>query len=613
VGLPGLAKAAFLKEYQYIPWKKEPLISNWPLLDAFLVQQRISYLDYILTQHLLHKHPDAPQEAAFFLCHLIMAAREGHLCVQVKDNCLFPNVGQIWQKEMPLSSEEAKLLHFWILRGSVLIPSALLTQSSQGDIACSTPVCHYLNCFYLQRHWVFETLFLKHLKQQMQDVPNIALDPIKIGTCLDLMCQKNALLPEQAAAIKNACLHPFSIITGGPGTGKTYTAGQLIRVICENVLDQDNYRIVLTAPTGKAVANLQKNLNFSEEQFPGCSVVAKTLHALLGINSLQFKESTPRLVADLVIVDESSMIDVQLMARLFESVARGTRVILLGDRHQLPSVEAGSIFADLIDVACEQKMIPHTHLQKCMRAELQAIVHFAALINEGQAERALKAFDDSNFNGIERIVFDGDKKEALKAFLEHVKGYFPGWMKHPSDPKKHLELFAKARILSPMRKGFFGVEDLNALLWSYFSQDREGWLAVPIMITINDYRYGLFNGETGTLMCKLPIHASADGNYAIFPSRDDEQEVRTIPAALLPRYEHAYCLSVHKSQGSEFDHIILVMPEGSELFGREVFYTAVTRARKKVEIYGSDSVLQQTIARKASRLSGISQRLHSLQ
>ena len=136
-----------------------------------------------------------------------------------------------------------------------------------------------------------------------------------------------------------------------------------------------------------------------------------------------------------------------------------------------------------------------------------------------------------------------------------------------------------------------------------------GWIAIPIMIATNDYRQELFNGETGVLIRRLPFN-QLDLKIMLFFLLDKRMvQVRRLSALLLPKYEFAYCLSVHKSQGSEFDRVVLVLPEGSELFGREVFYTAITRARKSIEIYGSDVVILKTVMQQGVRLSGIEQRL----
>jgi exodeoxyribonuclease V alpha subunit len=625
--LRGLAKAFFLDSFQRSPWiskEKENRIPLWPLLDDLLAEQRITYLDYILTLRLLRDYAPLKQEVALFICYLIKAVRDGHLCVQVENNQLLPGPEQIWSTESPehLNSGYAQWKEL-LLEGAKHIPTALLTIIGEElDSFPVTPLCRYRNLFYLQRYWVFESIVLKQLKRHLQAPPSLSIDKEKVAGSVAVLLEKGVLLEEQAEAIMRGCLSAISLITGGPGTGKTYTAGYLIKVFWDNLSHEqrENCAIVLAAPTGKAAANLQRSLSKVSSQLEGFpSTTAKTLHSLLGIKSTNFsvQERASPLAADLILVDESSMIDVRLMARLLESVKEGARLILLGDQHQLPSVEAGSVFADFIHLYAEgnRKELACTKLQTCLRAELRSIIDFAALVNKGEADQALAILNENTHAGIHKLNMPLDKKEAQQLLIRHVQSRFPSVVGEQIEFYDLLHLFNSMRILSPLRKGPFGVDQLNELLWSHFSKEAsdKGWLAVPIMVVANDYRQDLFNGEAGVLMRKLPFLSGDKSvqaeDFALFPSREGENlSVRKMPALLLPKYEYAYCLSVHKSQGSEFDQVLLVLPEGSEMFGREIFYTAVTRARKQLEIFGSDLIIHSTISQVGVRFSGISQR-----
>lgn len=618
----GFAKTFFADAYHRIPWfsVKESLKEHqWPFLDILLAQKRLSYLDYVLVHRLLRNYPNIGQEAALFLCHLALAAKEGHLCVHVTEEGINPSVALIWQNEEghPLPADEAQVLTHMVLAGVKLVPDSILTTlNKHSDSLPHTPICREGNDFYLQRYWIFETLFLKYLKRHIKTFPAMQLNIEKIEQTLQQMCQDNFLLEEQAQAIRQGCLNSLTLVTGGPGTGKTYTAGHLIRVFWENLSSEQRQscQVVLAAPTGKAAANLQRSLSriaASLEGFP--AIQAKTLHSLLGIKQGLSYQEPQRLSADLIVVDESSMIDVRMMACLFESLKPGSRLILLGDRHQLPSVEAGSVFVDLIQL---QHNYPHLNipcvsLSVCLRAELKSLIDFAQLVKRGLAEEVLDYLDDSHAQGIKRLHLPNDKKDAQREFLSHVMPYFPPVIQPGQRPEQLLDLFQSIRLLSPIRKGPFGVEALNQLIWQKLCQNTpmNGWIAIPIIIAMNDYRQELFNGETGVLIRRLPLQSIGPEDYALFPSRQEDGQVRRLSALLLPKYEFAYCLSVHKSQGSEFDRVVLVLPEGSELFGREVFYTAITRARKYLEIYGSDVVILKTVAHQGMRLSGIEQRL----
>lgn len=620
----GFAKTFFADIYQRHPWiskeKNQEEGHHWPFLDDLLVQKRLSYLDYVLVHRLLRNYSNIGQDVALFLCHLVLAAKEGHLCVHISEEKLNPSVHQLWQNEEghSLSSDESQLLVQLILKGAQQVPSGILTiLKKHSESIPHTPICQEGNDFYLQRYWIFETIFLKSLKNHIKTPPSLSLDIKSIEQAIQKLCQGKILLEEQAQAVKQGCMNSLTLVTGGPGTGKTYTAGQLIKVFWQSLSEEQrkSCQISLAAPTGKAAANLQRSLSCvvaTLSDFP--SLQAKTLHSLLGIKQGLSYQEKQRLTADLIVVDESSMIDVRMIACLFESIKPGARLILLGDKHQLPAVEAGSIFLDLIQLQHTYPYlnIPCVSLSTCLRAELKSLIDFAQLVNHGLAQEVLDHLNQSNGKGIKRLYFSEDKKEAQREFLAHVLHYFP-FVIHPGQqyPGHLLDLFQSVRLLSPVRKGPFGVETINQLIWQKLCQNvpMNGWIAIPIIIAMNDYRQELFNGETGVLIRRLPLQAVGAEDYALFPSRQGDDQVRYLSALLLPKYELAYCLSVHKSQGSEFDRVILMLPEGSELFGREVFYTAITRARKFIEIYGSDVVILKTVMQQGTRLSGIEHRL----
>ena len=618
----GFAKKQFTDTYQRSPWLsfgKNQTHSQWPFLELFLSQNRVTYLDYDLTHRLLRDYPSIGQEVALFLCHLILAAKEGHLCVHVSHDSLNPSVQQLWNNEEgnPLSDDEARTITQLMLAGSAQIPMNLITvQDQNGGFESRTPICKENGNFYLQRLWIYETLFLKGLKKHLKSKPAPFLQPEAVQKSVMQLCNDKILLPEQTQAIIQGCLNPLTLVVGGPGTGKTYTAGYLINVFWQllSEMEREECQIILAAPTGKAAANLQRSLNkviSSRDGFP--PIQAKTLHALLALNRTHGSQDPVRLTADLIVVDESSMMDVRMMASLFESLKPGSRLILLGDKHQLPAIEAGSVFADLIDLQCsDHKMsIPCLSLTVCMRAEMSGLITFAQEINQGASQKVVDTLTLPGNSSVKRLYFSEDKKAAQEELVSHVMPSLPTVVHQGRKPEHLLELFQTVRLLSPVRRGPFGVETLNEMIWQRICQHlpMNGYLAVPIMITANDYRLELFNGDTGILIRRLPLRSLDPEDYALFPSRLDGDKVRRFFALLLPKHELAYCLSVHKSQGSEFDKVILALPEGSELFGREVLYTAVTRARKSLEIYGSDLIIKKTVEHHGSRLSGIKQRM----
>jgi exodeoxyribonuclease V alpha subunit len=613
----GLAKNLFFENEKRFPWLfKEKKESPWPSLNDLLTKRIISYLDLLLVHNLLNLKTaelGPSQELALFICHLLLSAKKGHLCVKIEADKISPAIEAIWESddEIPLSESMIKTLNQMVLDGSQNVPSSLLSKIPTEN-RLHKPLCVYKNLFYLQRHWVLESQLIQHLKRHLSISPEFKLDPHMIQSELSRMTQEGVLLQEQAEAILKCTHSSFALITGGPGTGKTYTAGQLIKVIWNGLSPElrTNCQIVLAAPTGKAAANLQKSLGNATSSIEGLpKLQAKTLHSLLGIKSSDssIKSSLSTLSADIVVVDESSMIDVKMMGYLFKALKLGSRLILLGDQFQLPSVEAGSIFYDLIQVAKKSDLIPCTELKKCLRVELQSILQLAQCVNQGKAHEVLALISQNTIPGIGNLQLPEGKGQAQKAFIEMVKKVFPTFVKETFTASEILNSFNTLRILSPLRKGLFGVDELNQLILQqiYKQAPSSGWLAIPIIVVTNDYKMDLFNGETGVLMRKLPYKGASLDDYALFPARNPHEPPRRFSSLILPKFEYAYCLSVYKSQGSEFDRVILVLPEGSEIFGREMLYTAITRAKCQIDIYATSEVLKNTIQQQGTRLSGL--------
>jgi len=413
-----------------------------------------------------------------FLSELMRASREGHLCLDVA-GC------------------DAKV--------------------QAGAQSLSSPYVHrFENLCYLKRNWVYETRVIEHLKRLMGDASQITYSSPE-------------LTRQQQEAVTCALSHQLSIITGGPGTGKTFIARHLIQAMGPDA------QVLLAAPTGKAAARLQE-----------CNPAATcgTLHALLGIRSdRDLLREGSYLNADLIVVDECSMIDVRLLSYFLASIDKRARVVLMGDADQLPPIESGTLFADLLD------MIPTARLTESLRSDRKEVLDLASAVREGQWKGEIFPMED---------------------IWKEVKG----------------QSWENMRILSCMRKGPWGVNRINQQI----TTENE---AVPILITRTDYNLGLYNGETGLLK----------GREAFF------SDSRKFPLGALPTYEYAYCLSVHKSQGSEFDSVLLLVPPGSEVFGREMLYTAVTRARSSIKVFSDPETIQKTLQHVSRKISGIRARL----
>ncbi|KAF3362543.1 putative exodeoxyribonuclease V alpha chain recD [Chlamydiales bacterium STE3] len=515
-------------------------------------------IETALAERMLDPYPQH-RKAAFFIKTLLLAAKKGHLCLYIDEKRIEPSLNHFFEE----LEQETKL------RESLAHLPSDLWQEWVNDAVIEAPICRRGNYYYFQRYFLAEKKVFNEWQRLNAAQPAIS--------CGQLPESEEGLLAEQYQAIQLACAKSFVILSGGPGTGKTFTAGRMIKTFLKTLMPEvrKNYRIALAAPTGKAAAHLEQSLTQAFADDPHLKITGKTLHNLLSIGKLGASKGF--LPYDFIVVDESSMIDVELMAALLSSVQSGTRLILIGDENQLPPVEAGGVFADL------KAIHPHAiTLSKCLRAELKELVDFGKHINNGRSQEALALMNSPSLSRID------PEKVSFKALLEEVAQRFL------SEENKNF------CILTPLRQGPFGNDAINQLIASALKKKARGAFRAPIMIAVNDHKQELFNGELGFLEKQnAKLESLTIEDFAYFPNE------RKFYALLLPRFEYAYCLSVHKSQGSEFEEILLILPEGSEHFGRKVIYTAVTRAKKKMTIYGTEAVLKKTLEANVERLSGI--------
>lgn len=503
-------------------------------------------IDFQLSHFVLGEHP--LPEAAHLIAYLSAALREGYPSVLVGEQ-LTPSPYLLKGEGEPLSDEEEQLLLIQLRKGF----EQLRNQNVSGVVIENDQIAFELYDTLKKR---FQALCQKHLESS----PHLTVDPHALRVGIENLCESGTITEEQGRAIHQGCTQSLTTISGGPGTGKTYTAGILLRLFLS--LLKGPCKIALTAPTGKAAANLQKSFEkFSSDLKGQEGIQSLTLHSLLRLGR---KRECKPIDADLILVDESSMIDTKRMVDLLGSVKKGARLILMGDPHQLPPVEIGGLFAELVKENAHGVL-----LSKCLRTDLASIVQMAKMALTGQGEGIICHADPEPF-----------LDEALHAYQS------------PTDagPAELLSFFNQYRILSPLNKGPWGCETINTRIFSKLFSLR-GPCVAPILITKNDRTLNLNNGEVGVLVCQTPGEYR-QGDFAYFEGSDG---IRQFPAIALPQHTWAFCLSVHKSQGSEFDRVLLLWPDGAEKFGRPGLYTGITRAKKQINLICSSATLHATL------------------
>lgn len=507
------------------------------------------------------------------------------------------------------------------------------------------------NRLYLYRYWEYEKTLAELIRRRVKE------DITDIDTSL-LKESLQRLFPEksekdinwQKVSAMTAVMKRFCVITGGPGTGKTYTVAKILSIWLEQARGK-KLRIFLCAPTGKAAAKLGESIKKAKQEI-NCRETIKqaipvqtyTIHRMLrplpGSPYFGYHAENP-LPADVVIVDEASMVDLALMSKLISSIPMTATLILMGDRDQLASVEAGSVLGDIchrnnmeifsqeyaktIEVIADEKINTSIQLhekgqgladgivvlKKSLRfnqtGKIQQLSH---AVNHGDRKSFFVMLKNNEGRGIqwEELKASTDKHSIIAGKI--VEGYAGYLMAH--DPYTALERFNRFKLLCAMKVGRYGAFSLNRLAEEVLIQkklitmdmanDYPWYQGRPVLITKNDYSLGLFNGDMGIAM-KDPTEGSSK-LYVFFAEASGE--VKRYSPYRIKEHETAYAMTVHKSQGSEFDHVCLVFPDKDyPVLTRELVYTGITRARKSVLLWGSESVFTTAISRKIQRTSGL--------
>ncbi len=468
---------------------------------------------------------------------------------------------------------------------------------------------------YFHRYWFYESELLQAVVERCRD-PSEAE---RVDTASAESRQAGIKLSyEQRRAVTVAMRSPLTLISGGPGTGKTTTILSLIlQNLCKNKdVEAD---VALAAPTGKAAQRVQESLEkgLISTGVKPLNLRATTVHRLLGYKrfSSQFMHDKDHpLPFGLVIIDEASMLDLPLFAKLIGAIGPESRLVLLGDRHQLASVEAGSIFGDLVEGGILHNQLKKQTIdlrQNFRFAKNSPIYRLCQTVKMGDADQAIQLLKEKN-GEIRSMPLPSPnrlKKNLANSLLAHYKQ-----LQLERDPPTALNLLDRYCVLSPVRKGPYGVEGLNRTIESllklqhpYLKEGRH-YHGKPILITENNYDLNLFNGEMGMLLASPhePEHLQA------WFYGESRSEVRKFPISALPSFETAYAITVHKSQGSEYEKVYLILPpQEAPILTRELIYTGISRSRNKVEIWANTSILKFAINRPTRRSSGIADRLRN--
>ncbi len=654
----------------------------------------IEAIDYFFAKEMCQViviNDDVSEILAHVFIALSVNHRAGHTCLALNDIA-----GKCWGNAY---DEQGQCTHQGFTFPDETKLTALLDELELTHNANDLLVFHHQN-LYMRRYYHFETELEGFIQQRLAQ--QNTLDINEVSACIQSLfppslaseLKSSELEAEeidwQKLAVANAINKNFSIIAGGPGTGKTYTVTKLLAALImlahstnlANKATSDNnpvLNIALVAPTGKAAQRLTESIVSAIAGFKSLiapqilSAIpchAQTIHRLLGVipNSPNFRHHQDNLLScDVLLIDEVSMVDLPMMTRIFRALKADTKVILLGDADQLPSVAVGSVLADIAPRPHHGFSQANYHYlaQVCKIDELQLKSAFTYQ-TETPADHLSLLMKSRRFDGeggigkLANSVIKGDAAQSWQLLcankgaaaqqgsqLSLVDGELSTWLlplvkqyyqqiSQCANIEQAFALLAKFRVLCVTRQGEYGVDAINHWIaerlstQGNFAQSQQYYHGMPIMISENDYQLGLFNGDIGLLWRGDSTNGvnSSDGSdnqpeqlMALFEKRleiTDEENViqqdenqskryKSLLPSRLPKFEPVYAMTIHKTQGSEFEHVAMVLPKNSnnQLLSRELLYTGITRAKKLLTIASSQQPWQQGVTQAVRRNSGL--------
>ena len=478
--------------------------------------------------------------------------------------------------------------------------------SGLADDSGTLPLVLEKNKLYLQRYWNYEC----KIADSLANLICIETVPENFTELIDQYFPVSNEIDWQKQASIAAVKSPFTIVTGGPGTGKTTTVVKILALLQESSTQPLN--IALAAPTGKAAMRLQEAIGQSKNGLP-CSDSIKsqipeqviTIHRLLGARppSPYFKYNSDSLLPyDIVVVDEVSMIDLPLMSKLVCALKENARLILLGDKDQLASVETGTVLADLTYAFPKYTQ----ELKKSYRFSGHIKI-FADAVNKQEALRAWELLEQ---NCTDVCLL----QEELIAYIVNKQLDYLQLIADNAEFTQVYTALNKFQVLCANRQGLYSVEDINYRVTHELRKKKliqssaEWYVGRPILITQNDAVLHLYNGDIGLCMAD----GEQVGQLMVFFLLADGTIRKYLPARL-PNCETVFAMTIHKSQGSEFDEVLLLLPELiNPILTKELIYTGITRAREIVKIVTNKAVFLETIQRKVERFSGLADRIRKI-
>ena len=605
------------------------------VLDRWLAEGSISELSFHFASFIGRQCASAGADRDLLMLTAALVSESN----QRGDVCL--DLAMLAQNPLYSGDTQAPALSDW--RDRLLATGCV---AEEGDVA---PLLLSGDRLYLYRYWQAETGILAAIDQRLQG--SLELDVPALQAALHRLFPQKSQATEpdwQMLACALAVSRPFAVISGGPGTGKTTTVVKVLAALLEQ---NPELRLRLAAPTGKAAARMVESIRSARQALalpPSVSARmpddAQTLHRLLGSRRRGFRHHRDNVLpVDCLVIDEASMIDVTLMHAVLDALPPQARVILIGDRDQLASVEAGNVLGDITGhgqplsyspsmaqqlseltgypvemLPTSDSLPPVADAVALLRTSYRfaadsGIGRLARLVNEGAAGQALSLLRQSREGRVSDLLWlvadhvagrAGLESAALDWAVERYQHYLLS-----SNVEEALQRFAGMRILCAVHDGPLGDHALNL---SVAQRLRGGGLlgpeedahGKPVMITGNDYELDLYNGDIGLLW------RDGDGALEACFAQVDGQ-VRRIPAISLPEHVTAWALTVHKSQGSEFDDVLLVLPEdaNSPLLSRELLYTGITRARRHLRLHAREDAFEAACCRTVERSSGLGIRL----